>query len=62
VKRFRNWLLEAVKGPRVGVLRFERSLRSREDDGAVDAIEHVVERGRGICHRVCAVCDDEAVI
>ena len=46
----------------IGIGRAERTLRAGDDNGAVDVLEHVVERGRGICHCVCAVCDDEAVI
>ena len=39
-----------------------RQLRAREDDGAVDVFEHIVKRGRAVCHRVRTVRDDERIV
>ena len=46
---------EAQICPRIRVRRAEWPLRPREDDRAVDMLEHIVEGSGGVRHGICAV-------
>ena len=47
---------------RIGAGYAERTLRSREDDGTIKVLEHIVKGGGGIRHRIRTVGDDESVV
>ena len=47
---------------RIRAVPAEWTLRTREDDGAVDMLKHIVECGGGVRHRIRAVGDNDAVV
>ena len=53
---------EAQIGLCIRALHPEGALCPRKNDGAGDVFEHIIESGGGVCHRIRAVGDDDAVV